>query len=487
MTSTGAGENLVLAAEFPEAGRDDWLKLVAKVVGVDDLAAAEQALTTTLFDGIATRPLYVAAGGDDVGVPGAAPFVRGTRQRGNLGGWDVRTRHDHPDVATVHEQVVEDLEGGTTSLWLVLGEGAIGLDALDGVLDQAYLDLITVTIDASAEFASAADRYLDLARERGHEAKELSVRFGADPVGAEASSGSAVDIEPAVALAQRASSELPEARAFTVDALPYHEAGADDAQEIACSVAAGVTYLRAMRDAGLSAEAAFGQLEFRYAATADQFLTIAKLRAARQVWSKVAQSCGVTSPVAGQLQHAVSSPSMLTRRDPWNNILRGTLAAFSAGVGGASAITVLPFDHAIGYSDRLARRIARNTHALLMDESNLTRTVDPAGGSWYVEELTREVARSAWSVFQDIERAGGALTALRGGVIGELLERRRAEHLAALADRTAKITGVTEFPLVGEVALVREPRPARPSGGLPRVRWAEAYEAELDRSGEGAS
>jgi methylmalonyl-CoA mutase len=477
---------LVLAADFPAASREQWLELVAKVVGVEDPVAAESALTSTLFDGVATAPLYVDAGGATPGLPGQAPFVRGRTVRGSLGGWDVRVRHDHPDPKTVNEQIHEDLEGGATSLWLEVGDAAIGPDSIEAVLDDVYLDLVTVALDAGTQFTDIADAYLALAAKRGVTPAELSVRFGADPIGHEAATGVAGDLASAAALALRSARELPNARVFAVDALPFHLAGADDAQEIGCSLAVAAVYLHSMREAGLSADEAFGEIEFRYAATADQFLTISKLRAARQAWSQVAQSCGVTSVAAGQLQHAVSSPAMLTRRDPWNNILRGTLAGFASGVGGAAAVTVAPFDAAIGYSDRLARRIARNTHALLIEESNVARTIDPAGGSWYVEQLTRDVARNAWAVFQQIERAGGAAAALRDNTIGELIAQRRTEHLAALADQNATIVGVTKFPLAGEVALEREPRPQATVGGLPQVRWAQEFEDALDRADEAA-
>jgi methylmalonyl-CoA mutase len=475
-------DSLTLAAEFPSATRDQWLKLVAKVVGVEDPEAAERELTTALFGGVETRPLYVDADVPDTGVPGQAPFTRGRDALGVLGGWDARVRHDHPDPRTAREQILEDLEGGASSLWLAVGAAGIAADALAQVLDEVYLDLITVALDGGAGFTAVSDRYLEIASDRGLDAKALSVRFGADPIGFEVATGESADLDAAVALAVRSARDLPAARALTVDGLPLHLAGADDAQEVGYSLAAGVEYLRAMRAAGMGADEAFDEIEFRYAATADQFLTIAKLRAARQVWSKVALSCGVTGAAGGQLQHAVGSPAMLTQRDPWNNILRGTLAGFAAGIGGADAVTIAPFDAALGYSDRLARRIARNTHALLIEESNVARTIDPAGGSWYVEQLTHDVATRAWEVFQDIERAGGALAALRSGMIAEQTTQARDGRLAELAHRKATITGVTEFPLSGEVLLSREPRPDSAEDGLPRIRWSQPFEAARDRA-----
>jgi methylmalonyl-CoA mutase len=298
-----------------------------------------------------------------------------------------------------------------------------------------------------------------------------------------ARTGSGADLEAAAALAGRCAAELPGVRAIVVDALPFHEAGGTDAQELGCALAAGTEYLRAMHAAGLSAVAAAGQLEFRYAATADQFATIAKLRAARRTWTRVLQQCGVPADAGGQRQHAVTSWPMLTRRDPYNNMLRGTLACFAAGVGGADAVTVTPFDAAIGLPDRLALRVARNLHALLAEESSVARVIDPAGGSWYVEDLSEQLAGRAWSFFRDIERAGGLRAALDSGLIATKLAASCQAHRDALSRGAETITGVSAFPQTGEILLDRPPRrpPSQP-GGLPRIRWAQWHEELRDRA-----
>jgi methylmalonyl-CoA mutase len=264
--------------------------------------------------------------------------------------------------------------------------------------------------------------------------------------------------------------------------MPYHEAGASAAQELGASLATGVAYLRALTEAGLSVDAACGQLEFRYAATADQFLTIAKLRAARRLWARVAEVSGVPDGGTAQLQHAVTSPVMMSRRDPYVNMLRTTLACLAAGVGGAESVTVLPFDHALGLPDAFARRIARNTSTVLLEESHLARVIDPAGGSWYVERLTDELAHAAWSFFQELERAGGQSAALASGFVADRIAATWQDRKKKLARRREPITGVSEFPNLAEKPVTREPVPATPAGGLPRVRRDEAYEALRARS-----
>ncbi|MEU8522959.1 methylmalonyl-CoA mutase subunit beta [Streptomyces sp. NBC_01216] len=479
-------DGLSLAAEFPAATHAQWQRLVAGVLSrsgkdVPD-AEAEDVLSTALEDGLRARPLYTAGGGaPDPGVPGFAPFVRSGRAEGNTaGGWDVRQRHAVADG----EAVLTDLENGVTSLWLSVGRDAIPADALDRVLRGVYLDLAPVVLDAGPETAAASSELLRLQARRGVSPEAARGNLGADPLGSEARTGAAYDADGfpvAVGLARRCAEEYPGMRALTVDALPYHEAGGSAAQELGSALATGVAYLRALTDGGLTLEQALGQLEFRYAATADQFLTIAKLRAARRLWARVAEACG--APAAGaQLQHAVTSSVMMTARDPWVNMLRTTIATLAAGVGGAEAVSVHPFDHAVGLPDAFARRIARNTSTILVEESHLARVIDPAGGSWYVETLTDEVARAAWDFFQEIERTGGQARALRTGRLRRDLAATWEARARRLAERREPVTGVSEFPHLAEKPLVREPAPAGPDGGLPRVRRDEAYEELRARS-----
>ena len=288
-------DGLSLAAEFPDATHEQWQRLVEGVLRKSGKevsgAAAEDALSTSLEDGLRARPLYTADdSAPEPGLPGFAPFVRGGRAEGNtLGGWDVRQRHTTAD----NSAVLGDLENGVTSLWLAVGDQGIPLASLCQVLDGVYLDLAPVVLDAGREVESAAGELLRLYEERGVARTAARGNLGADPLGFAARTGDeAFDFAPVAALARRCAEEYPGLRALTVDALPYHEAGGSAAQELGASLATGVAYLRELTEAGLSVEQAVGQLEFRYAATADQFLTIAKLRAARRLWARVAEVCG---------------------------------------------------------------------------------------------------------------------------------------------------------------------------------------------------
>ncbi|AKA06998.1 methylmalonyl-CoA mutase [Streptomyces noursei ZPM] len=491
---TAESPELPLAAAFPAAEREQWQRLVEGVLrksGASEAtgAAAEDALATDLQDGIRVPPLYTAEDAPPAaGLPGFAPFVRAARPEGTAFGWDVRQRQVGTDPQRVNEALLADLENGGTSVWLTVGDGGVPVSGLADALRGVYLDLAPVVLDAGAEFPAAAAELLRLYREAGVAPSETAGVLGADPLGLLARTGDdralADGLAAAAELAGQVARSAPGLRTVSVDALPYHEAGGSAAEELGASLATGVAYLRelAADGRGLSLDDACRQLEFRYAATADQFLTIAKLRAARLLWSRVTEVCGVSPAAAGQRQHAVTSAVMMSRRDPWVNMLRTTVAGLSAGLGGADAVTVLPFDAALGLPDAFARRIARNTQSVLLEESHLAKVIDPAGGSWYVERLTAELARAGWAFFQEIERAGGQAAALRSGMVGERLAETWRRRSADLAHRREPITGVSEFPHLAEAPLERAPAPARAGGGLPRVRRDDAFEALRARS-----
>jgi methylmalonyl-CoA mutase len=486
--ATAAPASLALAADFPPPSRDEWRALVSAVLaksGIGEDADPEDAVSFRTYDGIRIRPLYTADDApplDAAGLPGAPPFVRGATPAAEAAiGWDVRTRHADPDAKRTNDAALADLETGATSLWLVVGDGALAVSELAVALDGVYLDLAPIALDAGAQSGEAAQALLSVAEHRGVHPAELRGTLGADPIGTRARTGADADLGLLRSLAEQ-SKQFGTMHLATVDATVYADAGASDAQELGIATAVGVAYLRALTYAGLSVDDALARLEFRFAVTAEQFPSIAKLRAARRIWDRVAELSGASDARRGQYQHAVTSAAMLTQRDPWVNMLRTTVACFAAAVGGADAVTVMPFDSAIGRSDDFARRIARNTHSVLHDESSLARVTDAAGGSWFVESLTAELAEKAWDVFTGLEKAGGALAALDDGTIDGLLATTRATRADDIARRRAPITGVTEYAFVDEAPVVRDALPPAPTGLLPRIRYAEDFEELRDRA-----
>ncbi|GAA1117217.1 methylmalonyl-CoA mutase subunit beta [Nocardiopsis composta] len=488
------GEGRPLGAGFPAASREQWRTLVAGVLkksGIDPEGAGsepEALLASATYDGIAISPLYTEEDGLDSGFPGLAPFTRGGRPQGPLpDGWEIRQLHADPDPAAARKAVLADLENGVGALWLRVGDGGLPVSGIREALTDVYLDLAPVALDAGADYRDAAGELLALWAERDAPDSAVTGSLGIDPLGTAARTGAPADTEAAAAHAAGYAARHPRLRLMTADASPVHDAGGSEAQELGAAMAAGVAYLRALTGAGLDLAEAAGRLEFRLTASADQFLTIAKLRAARAMWSRVTEVCGLGGEQRSMRLHAVTSAAMMTRRDPYVNMLRTTLACFGAGVGGADAVTVRPFDAALGLPDDFARRIARNTQSLLIEESNLARVIDPAGGSFFVERLTADLYDRGWAFFQELEAAGGMAAALSSGLLRERVDEVWERRRGAIAHRTDPITGVSEFPEADGVPPARRPAPAGPAAADPRLalparRYAQEYEELRDRS-----
>jgi methylmalonyl-CoA mutase len=426
----------------------DWEKAAAVVLrkgkrlGDDDPDSdVWRVLTRTTYDGIAVAPLGTP---DDL--DGLATSGRPTR----TGPWDVRTASSGDNAAAL-----DDLEHGASSLW-------VDTDDLAGALAGVELDLAPVVLGHGTLERSQA--LVELAAQRGV-ALHPHTNLGADPVGARVR-----DEEPTDSTVEIVRLALEHGvGAIVVDATAVHDLGASDAQEVGYSLAAGAAYLRLLTEAGLSVDDAVGVLEFRFAATDEQFPTIAKLRAARRCWARVVELSGGADPT--QRQHAVTSRPMLSAYDPWVNMLRGTVAAFAAGAGGADAVTVVPFDSPLGDPDAFGRRIARNVSALLIAESHVAAVTDPAGGAYAVEKLTDDLAAAAWAELQRIDAAGGVVAALDDGSLLGRVAEVAARRDRDVATRKRPLTGLSEFPNLTETL------PTRAGEGDGVRRYGAAFEA----------
>lgn len=482
--STSSGNPVT--AEVPlakglEHTQDEWEVATAAVLRTsrrlsDEDAAAEvwDRLATTTVDGIRVTPLGTPALSADLpdgGLPGQAPYTRGATATRELDGWDVRAWFTDPDVERTARDVLTDLENGVNSLWISAGTGGVPIEALERILEPVFVDLAAVTLDAPFEPLEAARALAAVISDKS-DTPAAGTSFGADPIGAAFRGRGVVDFDATVEIARLA---LPlGVRGVTVDATAVHDAGASDVQELAYSLAAGVQYLRVLVEAGFSVDEAAGLIDFRYAATDEQFPTIAKFRAARRLWGRVAELSGVTTAAAGQLQHAVTSRPMMATYDPYVNMLRTTVAAFAAGVGGAAAVTVLPFDEPLGLPEPFSRRIARNTSSLLISESHVATVTDPAGGSHAVEKLTDDLARAAWELFGEIDAASSLEAAL--DLVRAKVDATASQRALAIAKRERPITGVSEFPNLHEQLPERRPY-ALP---LDVHRYAGEFEALRD-------
>ena len=489
MTVSPEDAVMKLADGFEEASFEQWRELAAGVLNKRrpeghqlSGAEAEARLSTELPGGITVRPLYRAEDpAPSLGLPGAMPFTRGNGPRPRLQPWDVRQLVESPDAAAARRAVLTDLDQGATSTWVQVGDGYVEPTELSSVLEDVMLDLAPVAVSSLGDQREAAEALLAVL-ERADQLAQGS-NLGLDPIGQAAATGDPADLAGLTPFVRRGLA-LDGVRALVCDARVYHDAGATDVEEIALAAATGVAYVRALEADGVDVAAAFAQVEMRVAATVDQFATIAKLRALRRVWARVGELAGAPEHARGARVHAVTSARMLTATDPWVNVLRGTIACFSAAAGGAESITVLPYDTPLGLPDSFSRRLARNTHHLLALESHVAVVADPAGGSWYVEELTDEMARRAWTRLGEIDSAGGVAALLADGTLARHLEASWRERLRGLSDRSIPLTGTSTFPLAGETLLTRQPRPGRAEepGGLPVHRDGEVFEALRARS-----
>jgi len=481
-------ETLPFATDFASATREDWGKLVDTVLK----GASFERLVKTTYDGLRIEPL--AARRRD-----ARPIAG----RAGATAWEVLARIDHPDPALANEIALRELENGASGLSLVftgaLGDHGFGLpareDALARVLEGIDLAGTAVELDLSPPAEAAIDAAL--AKGLALSPRAECLRLGHDPLGAMAMVGSAARKwnEEAAHFARRLTALVREGyqgKLAAADGRVIHNAGGSEAQELAFGLGVAVAYLRALEAEGVALETARRMIFFRLSADADQFLTIGKFRALRKLWARVEASCGLAPEPA--FVSAETAWRMMAQRDPHVNILRAAIAVSAAALGGADAIAVLPFTAARGLPERFARRIARNTQSILIEEAHLANVADPAAGSGAVEDLTGQLCQTAWALFREIEAAGGIAAALESGLIQGYVAAVRAKRAMALAQRRDALTGVSAFPNLHEVEVavmaVAEHKHSPPPQAakspmfapLPAIRLAEPFEALRDAS-----
>ena len=534
--STAADSADSTAADFEPVDRADWLAAVADVL---QGRSFDEALVSRTRDGLEIQPLYTAdaaaadladlADPDAFAVPADAERIRD--------GWDIRQRHHVGDAAAANAAILDDLANGVTSIELAPAAWAAGsalwdcdlgalLDGVDlaetrvalaphGSLEAArsLADLLASQATRLAQSGELPSPTTPIEPPQPARAAKPGAWLGLDPIGHAASAGDmpgqggpAEDGGPAggsAALAEAAALAVEQlrrfgvVRAFTVDGVRYANAGATPAQELGWMLATGAACLRALEQAGADLAEAASAIGLRVSAGCDQFATTAATRALRGAWARVLDACGVARPQQSIRIHAVACEAVFGRRDPWANMLRSTSAVLGAVIGGADAITVLPHDvlarqsarrGGAGPGDAFSRRAARNVQLLLAEESGIARLADPAAGSWFVESLTARLAEAAWTVFGQVEAAGGMEAAVRSGSVAVAAGQAADERLEALATRRQILTGVTDYPeLTGfsaepspSGAHVGEPAETEQPPGLPLRRLAAPFEALQD-------
>ena len=474
--------------EVAEGREADWRALVAEALK----GAPFDTLRSKSYDGIVIEPLYGRA-------KNASPIPG--RAAGQA--WAVMQRIDLQGPALANAQILEDLNNGASGVTLVfpgtISDYGYALSSTEAAIAQAlgsvHLDAgVTLELEFGPPSRQAAGMVAAYVKAKGIAPSAVDIRFGFDPLGAMAASGAppmpwselAPIVTGFIADLARQGFKGPFAVA---DGRPVHAAGGSEVQELAFVLANAVAYLRAMEAQGIALDDARRFIFFRLAADQDQFLTIAKFRSLRKLWARVEEACGLAPRPA--FVAAETAWRMMTKRDPHGNIVRATIGALAAAVGGADAVTVLPYTAALGVPEEHARRIARNTQTILIEEANLHRVADAAAGSGAIEALTDELSAAAWKGFQEIERAGGSAAALNAGLIQREVAKVRAEREVNVARRSEPLVGTSDFPDLNEepVSVLRAAESSSPQTAAHQIfeplrafRLAEPFERLRDAS-----
>ena len=485
-------DELSLAADFAPATYEDWRKLVDGVLK----GGPFEKLVSKTYDGLSIEPIYRRAQNMPpiAGRPAALP-------------WQVMQRIDHPDPAAANSQAICDLENGASGLEIEFadGPGTRGFGVVDaapetikrlfdGIVFEAG---ISISIHPVIGRGNAGEALAALIEERRVDPAKVDLRFNYQALSTMAVRGRAPAAwhemtKPFAGVVGGLMKRGFHGPFVLADGRAIHDAGGSEVQELAFALSLAVAYLRMLEGGGIDLDAARSAISFRLAADADQFLTMAKFRALRLLWARIETACGLTPRPA--FVAAETAWRMLTRRDPYVNMLRATMATFAAGLAGADAVTVLPHTLALGLPDEFARRVARNTQLGLLEESNLAKVSDPAAGSGGIESLTKAFCGAAWPLFQEIEKAGGAFAALEQNLIQRKVAATRVARQANIARRKEVLTGASAFPDLSEAQVaVLDVTPAElpPSGeanikfeALSPMRLAAPFERLRDRSDE---
>lgn len=470
----GAGaltENL--RADDPQgAGLPDkerWLALVAKALKG---ASFEDALVSHTSDDIRIEPLSQRASG-------CQPCLRANPEQP----WIVCQRIDDPDVERARAQIAEDLAQGATGLALVF-EGApnafgyglpTGADTLDRVLEGVSLNQVHLRLDVHPSSRAMADWLVAVLARRRADPARLSLSFGIDPAAIFAGTGrlrmsiEALQASMPQSLAHFFALGVP-GILLEADGRVLHNAGATEAQELGFMLASAVAHLRLFEQARQALIYAAPHVGFALAVDQDQFLSMAKIRAVRRLWTRAQEACSI--PPSEAVIHAETSYRMMTAADAETNILRTTVAAFAATVGGADSIAILPHTIAHGLPAGFARRIARNTQTIMARESHLGHVADPAFGSGSLEALTEGLCGAAWAEFQRIEAEGGVLASLRDGHIQQRVAEARSRLAEGYRSGRHPILGTTLHPPRDkrEVKILTADKRPAPTDGIVRCQ-----------------
>jgi len=481
---SGAGPDAPSFTEFPTTSYDEWREVAeATLKG----GSFEKRLITKTHEGIELQPMYRA---EDVAnlphlnsLPGFAPFVRGTDVLGyKHKPWEVSQELKDATPEAFNEALRADLERGQTAINMrldlatLLGEdadaaepGFVGKDGLSisclndltTALDGVDLEQTPIIIQAGASGLPPLVMVLAMLEKQGRSEAKLRGCIGGDPLGELAGTGRLPRslngaYEDMAQLTRWAAANAPNLRTILVRGHPYHDGGGNAIQELAFALATGVEYLREPQARGVSIDQAAPRILFAFSLGSNLFMEIAKLRAARMLWAKIIAAFGGNEDAQKMHIHARTSGWNKTLYDPNVNMLRATTEAFSGILGGCDSLHIGSKDEITGVPSDFSRRVARNAHTVLREEAGLTRAVDPAGGSWYVENLTDTLAAKSWDLFREVEKQGGMAKALSAGFPQKEVATVSEQRAKAYAQRRDIFVGTNMYPNPADKPLAPE-------------------------------
>lgn len=493
----------VAALDDPLVGAcDRWRSMVeSELKG----SAFDKKLVTRTLEGLALQPLYTRislAGVCDLDAqPGKAPYLRGVRPLGfKLRRWESAQELTVATASEFNAALLADLDAGQDSVVLTpdlatraglssnepsndeVGSGGISLvDANDVNIALKGVDLgvVPVHLEAGCDALPLAALYIEAVCRLDRDVQRLTGSLTADPIGQWVARGQlpvslSTLYDSMATWTTWAESHAPALQTIGVNARLWGNAGGTATQELAFALATAVDYLRALDSRGVSHAVAARRMDFVFAIGPQFFTEVAKFRAFRPLWTRVLTAFGLAPEAAADASIGAATGTLnKTLLDPHVNMLRVTTEALSAVLGGCDRLHIAPFDEVGGVTNEFSRRIARNVHALLAEEFGFAETADAAGGSWYIEKLTNELAKSAWALFQEIERRGGMAAALREGYPQELIKKAMTEKREAVAKRRIALVGTNIFPNLRETPL-EQSRLASPRRSRGESRWSGA-------------
>jgi methylmalonyl-CoA mutase len=462
-----------LFTDFPRPLKEDWLRVVS-----EDLEGADfdRKLLWKTEEGFSVQPMYFPESTKEFThtdfFPGEAPFVRGSASVPREDrAWSIRQSLSTPDPAEANRELCDSLKRGQHGATVrfdqaaVLADGKSSLQnnaAEDGVCVQTLEDMKILLRDVPGEAEIELQGGLSslvlfgMALETG----VLPHHVDFDPISRLFIDGRIpMSFESCLSLAaeaiRHADVSAPQTTLVTAGGECFHNAGATAVQEIAFALAAGVEYMHALTSHDIDPVSAAKRIRFNFAAGTNFFMEIAKLRAARALWSKILLHFDQEAASAAPMRmHVRNSWRQQTKYDPWVNMLRGTVESMAAALGGADSMYTAPFDEAVTDSNEFSRRVARNLQIILQEEAHIGQTVDPAAGSYYIEQLTASIAQNAWTLFQSVEKEGGILQAARNGSIQQQVLDAAERKKRDLATRKSILIGTNQYPNPAEQAIV---------------------------------